>query len=92
MPIASAEVSNAGGLGITLNEPCPDGGSIDTNVEETAERVVVTARWSDAQLRDCDGGAPTSDQRSTGIGLSGRVGDRPIVDGSTGDEVPTSRP
>jgi len=90
--VDSAEVTNAGGLRVVIDQPCPEGGAINIAVEEAPDEIVVTASWSDSQLRDCDGGAAHSDQRTTAILLSTSVGDRPVIDGSTGAEVPTTRP
>ncbi len=90
--IAAAEVTAAGGLRITIDEPCPDGGAIEVTVAESEEGIELLAAWSDGQLVDCDGGAATSPTRTAAIALTARVGDRVIVDGSTGAEIPTSRP
>jgi len=91
VPISSAEVSNAGGLSITIDQPCPDGGAIDIEVDETTERVEITAMWSDAQMIDCDGGAKESDQRTTSIALSTpgrRQADRGRIHRSRGTHHP----
>ncbi len=79
------------GLRLVFDHPCPEGGPISIEIEETETEVVVTATVTDGQLIDCDGGSASSDVSTTSVGLDDLLRDRTVIDGSTGEAVPVTR-
>lgn len=71
-------------------EPCNVLAELE--VEERADRVIVTVH--EGQLLDADGEPPVcieiAERASAPVPLDAPLGDRALVDGATGEEVPVS--
>jgi hypothetical protein len=74
-----------GGLRVAFDHPCPEGGAVHIQVEETESSVIVTGYVTGGMVIDCVGDW-------TAVGLANPLAGRQVIDGSTGRPVEVQRP